>query len=127
MSRPSRDKIERLAYEIKDFMIRHELWMDTRIYFNGKALSTDDGNGHYAYNDPAVDYVLEQVDPRQFFEYTGQNILCMSFEGPFYDVMNVYVPVSYYNIVETEFSGILRKYGLIYELGHPWNLSTFEI
>ena len=119
-------QIEKLAYEIKDFLIRHEMWCDVRIYFNGKALSTDDGSGHYAYNDPNKDYVLEDVNPKDYFEYVGENILCMSFEGSFYELLNCYVPLSYYNSVEGEFRGILRKYGLYYELGNAWNLSTFS-
>lgn len=127
MSRPTKKQLEKLAYEIKDFMIRHGLWQDARIYFNGKALSTDDGNGHYAYNDPNTDYVIENADPEQFFQYVGDKILCMSFEGPMYELLNMYVPTSYYNRVESEFSEILKKYGLYYELGHTWNLATFEI
>lgn len=118
-------QIEMLAYEIKDFLIRHEMWCDVRIYFNGKALSTDDNNGHYAYNDASKDYVLENVNPKDYFEYVGENILCMSFEGSFYELLNGYVPMSYYNSIEGEFRGILLKYGLHYELGNAWNLSTF--
>jgi hypothetical protein len=125
MKKPSPAQIEKLAYEIKDFLIRHVMWCDVRIYYNGKALSTDDGKGHYAYNDPDTNYVLENIDPKDFFKYVGENILCMSFEGPFYELVNCYVPIGYYNRVEGEFRRILQKYGLGYELGHAWNLSTF--
>lgn len=44
-----------------------------------------------------------------------------------YELLNMYVPMSYYNSVEAEFRDILKKYGLSYELGNTWNLSTFEI
>lgn len=117
-------RIEELAYEIKKFLIKHEMWIDVRIYFNGKALSTDYGNNNYAYNDSNVDYIIEDVKPNDYFEYVGDNILCMSFEGPFYELLNGYVPYSYYDKVEGEFRNILSKYGLYYELGHPWNLSV---
>lgn len=69
---------------------------------------------------------LENVNPKDYFEYVGENILCMSFEGPLYELLNCYVPLSYYNSVEGEFRGILQKYGLYYELGNAWNLSTFS-
>ncbi len=118
------ERIEELAYEIKEFLIKHEMWIDVRIYFNGKALSTDDGNSNYAYNDPNVDYIIEDVKPNDYFEYVGDNILCMSFEGPFYELLNGYTPYSYYDQIEGEFRNILSKYGLYYELGHPWNLSV---
>lgn len=117
-------RIEELAYEIKEFLIKHEMWIDVRIYFNGKALSTDDGSGNYAYNDPKINYVIEDVKPTDYFKYVGENILCMTFEGPFYELLNGYVPYSYYDKVEGEFRKILSKYGLYYELGDTWNLAT---
>lgn len=116
------EAIETLAYEIREFLLKHELWQDVRIYFNGKALSTDDGNGRYAYNDPDTIFILEDQDPRRYFEYVG-DILSMSFEGPLYDVLNYYSPATYCDKINNEFLGILGKYGLYYELGHAWNLS----
>lgn len=119
------EKIEKLAYEIREFLIKHKLWQDVRIYFNGKALATDDGNGNYAYNDPDKLFVLDDMDPRQYFEYVG-DYLSMSFEGPLYDVMNWYAPVKYCNEITAEFNRILGKYGLYYEMGNAWNLSLFR-
>ena len=52
-------QIEKLAFEIRNFLLERGLWVDTAIYFNGKAISTSDGNGHYAYNDPAKLIILE--------------------------------------------------------------------
>jgi hypothetical protein len=118
------ETIEKLAFEIRDFLLKHELWQDVRIYFNGKALSTDDGNGHYAYNDPDTVFVLENKDPRRYFNYVG-DYLSMSFEGPFYEVLNYYAPASYCDKINNEFLGILGKYGLYYELGNAWNLSLY--
>lgn len=121
------EELEKLAYEIKDFLIRHELWSDVRIYFNGKALDTSDGDGRYAYNDPSANYVIEDIKPEDYFEYVGENILCMSFEGPLYELLNGYTTAAHYDCVEGEFRAILKKYGLSYELGNAWNLCTFSL
>lgn len=114
-------KIEKMAKEIRDFLIKHELWEDVRIYFNGKAYATDDGKGNYSYNDPNKLYVLEDVDPRDYFEYVG-DILSMSFEGGLYDLLNYEFGKTY-----NEFNELIKKYGCYYELGNAWNLSLYEI
>ena len=114
-------QIEGLAYEILRFLLDHELWQDVTIYFCGKALSTDDRHGNYAYNDPSRVFVLENLNPKDYFPYVG-SILSMSFEGPLYDVLN-YGPFD----LEAEFSALLAQHGLYYELGNTWNLTLCEI
>ena len=58
----TRAQIEKLAREIRKFLLDRGMWIDTTIYFNGKAFSTDDRNGHYYYNDPSHLVVLEDED-----------------------------------------------------------------
>ena len=113
-------QIEKLAYEIRNFLLKRGMWIDTTIYFNGKAISTSDGNGHYAYNDPTKLFVLENQDPKRYCEYAG-GVLSMTFEGDFYAVMNY----GYRPKVLDEFWDLLGKYGLHYELGHAWSLSVY--
>lgn len=114
-------KIEQLAFEIRKFLLDWEMWVDVTIYFNGKAISTDDRNGHFGYNDPEKLFVLEDMDPKKYIEYAG-GILSMSFEGDFYDVVN------YYEVAPAmdQFVEILEKYGCYYELGNAWNLSVYQ-
>lgn len=119
----TKKNIEKLAMQIRNLCIKHEVWIDTIIYFNGKAISTDDGDGHYGYNDPAKLYVREDMNPKDYFEYVG-DILSMSFEGPLYDIFNY---GSNYGGFLDEFNRLLKQYGLYYELGNAWNLSLFEI
>lgn len=118
------EEVEKLAYEIREFLIKHELWQDVRIYFNGKALATDDGNGNFGYNDPDKLFILEDQDPRKYFEYVS-DYLSMSFEGPLYDVLNCYAPFEYCNKIHEQFSKIIGKYGLYYEQGHAWSLTLY--
>ncbi len=114
-------QIEALAKEIRQFLLDHDLWVDVTIYFNGKAFSTSDGLGHYYYNYPEHLVVLEDEDPHDYFEYVG-DILSMSFEGAFYEIINHYRAAISNRIME-EFDAVLEKCGLYYELGDPWNLT----
>lgn len=121
----TKPQIRKLAKEIRKFLLDHEMWVDTTIYFNGMAYSTDDRCGHYYYNDPEHLIELPDQDPKKYFEYVGP-YLSMSFEGDFYDVMNDYLGKYGYDLQE-QFVEILRKYDLYYELGNTWNLSVYDI
>lgn len=116
--------IRKLAKEIRQFLLDNEMWIDTRIYFNGMAYATDDGK-HYYYNDPEHLVELQDEDPKRYTEYAGP-YLTMTFEGPFYEVMNGYMGRLGYRL-EEEFHALLRKYGLYAEMGHAWDLSVYEI
>lgn len=124
----TKNEIEALAVEIRSFLLKHDLWIDTTIYFNGKAFSTDDRQGHYYYNDPDHLIVLEDQDPRRCFEYVG-DILSMSFEGDFCGCLNDYgeYGAKFDRQIQDEFSAILKKHGLYYELGNHWNLTVYPI
>lgn len=130
MNRLTESQIEELAKEIRQFLLDNNLWVDVNIYFNGKAFSTSDRNGNYYYNDQNHLVVLEDQDPKNYFKYVAEpNVLSMSFEGDFCGCLNFYneYGVAFDNKVQKEFSDILAKYGLYYELGHHWNLSCYYI
>lgn len=118
--------IENLAAEIREFLIAEEMWQDVTIYFNRKAFSTyDKMNGKYYYNDREHLVVLEDEDPKRYFEYVNpDHILSMSFEGPVYEVVNHWPG---YDSIRKRFDAIFEKYGLYYELGNTWNLSCYYI
>ena len=114
----TKKNIESLAAEIRQFLIDHEIWTDTTIYFNGQALSSDHED------------VLEAQDPSDYFEYVASpHILSMSFEGPLCGCLNHYgeYGAEFDNLIVEGFSRILGRYGLYYELGNHWNLSCYEV
>ena len=121
--KPTKAQIEKLAKEIRQFLLDRDMWIDTRIYFNGKAFSTDDGQGHYYYNDPDHLVVLENEDPLRYTEYAG-DILTMTFEGPLYESLNYGDYGDNQWQTEEDLTDIFRKYGLYYELGNTWNLTA---
>ena len=115
---------EELATEIFNWLNDKEMWVDIHIYFNGKCWSTNNQNHtEFCYNERR--YFEYEAEPTDYFEYVREpNILSMSFEGVFYDVLNGYV--SGCVKLEEEFRNIFDKYGVYYELGNAWNLSCFD-
>ena len=82
--RLTEERIEKMAVEIRAFLLEHGIWQDTDIYFNGKRFTTrDPETKKYYYNDPEKLFVEDNQNPRDYFEYVADDhILSMSFEGP---------------------------------------------
>ena len=117
---------KQLATEILDYLVRNGMWVDTRIYFDGKVWdSYNKETGEFHYNE--MDKVYEgQADPKDYFDYVAEpHILSMSFEGGFYDVLNGTSERAVK--LQEQFSNILKKHGLYYELGYQWSLSVYEL
>jgi hypothetical protein len=119
-------KAERCAFEIINFLIRHHLWQDTSVYVNGKRYGCYDGE-HYRY-DNTWDCVFREdnMNPKDYVEYTS-DFLTMTFEGPFYDIVNYNHSAKYCDRLLGEFADILKKYNKYYELGYAWSLSLHNI
>lgn len=82
--RLTEERIEKMAVEIRAFLLEHGIWQDTDIYFNGKRFTTrDPETKKYYYNDPEKLFVEDNQNPRDYFEYVADDhILSMSFEEP---------------------------------------------
>ena len=128
MTRKQKEKRnERLAKAIRRWLLDRDMWIDTTIFFNGKAFSTADyEHENFYYNDKDNLIVLENEDPRKYFKYVNpDHILSMSFEGPLYDVLNGYCDGCLE--LEERFRKLLEKHGVYYELGDAWNLTCVEM
>ena len=51
----------------------------------------------------------------------------MTFEGPFYDVINYHLSAKYCDKIIEEFNDILKKYKAYYELGYAWSLAVYPM
>ena len=120
-------KEEKLARDIIDFLLKHEIFDDTFIYVNGKRYGTCDGEGHYNYGTNSWDkvYVEDDKDPKNYFEWAGP-YLSLSFEGPLYDIVNCNWEFESFQKLEAEFSEIFHKHGFYYELGNAWNCTAVK-
>ena len=118
------ERLESLACDIYNYLLKYEMWVDVSIYYDGKRMSSSrerDGRWDFNYNgDP---FIEEGKDPRDYFEYVAENhIISMSFEGPFYDVMNYQG-----GAILDGFDKLLAKHGLWYERGDAWNITLYEM
>ena len=113
MGRLTPEQIEELAVEIRTFLLNHDMWVDTVIYFNGKCFSTydyDRETGKFYYNDPEHLVVRDNEDPRDYFEHVADDHML------------------YYGsdmAIKRQFDKIFEKRGIYYELGDHWNLTCY--
>lgn len=116
---------ERCALDIIRWLIKHEMWIDTCIYANGKRFTCYDGE-HYQYgNTWDCVFVEENMNPKDYIEYSG-DFLTMSFEGPLYEVLNDYYPTKLCDKYRAELNAICEKYNKYWELGYAWSLSLYN-
>jgi hypothetical protein len=101
-------KIEELAKKIELLIKYHNVWSDVRIYYNGKAVCSNDG-------------FIPEINVKDYLEYGNPDTISMSFEGPLYEVIN-YTGGRFLD----DFNDIIKSYGYYYEQGHAWNLALFE-
>ena len=118
--------MELLAKDIYEWCQENDLWGDNIIYFNGKAWSSSSTwNGAKGKKIAEDLYEYEDKNPLDYLEYCNPGTLSMSFEGSLNYVLNGY---SYGWVkLEEKFSKLFEKYGLYYEMGYSWSLSTYEI
>lgn len=115
-SKLTKAKIERMAMDIAKFLEDNGLNTDLAIYYNGDSI-------HYDSNGKATS---KKDNPAKYFDYVPENhILSMSFEGPFYEVMNDGGKRNW--DLQEKFYRLLKKYGVYSELGNSWNLSVYPI
>ena len=114
--------IEELATDIENFLRKNEMLSDVCIYFNNKRK-----HWYTKWTGEELELVCkeeEDISPLNYFEYANpMHILSMSFEGPFYEVMNGWRSRDFK--LQDKFQKILDKYSVYYELGSSWNLSCF--
>ena len=123
-----RGNLGNLAKKIMKFLVKHYAEEDTLIYVNGYRVSYAGRDWHadhekFDWNKIVVE---ENMDPKRYFEYAGK-YLSMSFEGPFYDILNYDWEFGSCEKIEKEFSELLNKFGFYYELGNAWNLTLAKL
>lgn len=118
-------RLESLAQEIYQWLLSHEMWIDTSIYYDGKRMSTSRKTGdkwEFRYN--GEPFIEEGMDPRNYFDYVAKNhIVSMSFEGPLCHLLAYGVGGEK---LRNEFHAIFDRRALYFELGDHWNLTVYE-
>lgn len=130
MTKAIEKRNERLAKAIRSFLLKNDLWIDTYIFFNGKCYGTsykdENGKEHFVYNDK--EHLVEyEADPSKYVEYYNKEGITMIFECDLYDVINYAWESRELSKLKKEFDAIFEKYGVYYEQGYAWSLSTAEL
>ena len=122
----------KLAWDIYQWCVKNDLWDDNTIYFDGHAItnciqwgSSEKANALLCPDPRAKLYYFKDKNPRDYFEYVNPEGLSMSFEGSLNHVLNAYTPG--WAKLEEEFRKIFARHGCYYEMGHSWNLTTYDL
>lgn len=105
---------EVLANMIKDFLITNEVAGGVTIYFNEKAYRWNSDGSGYTF--------LKDIKASNYFEGANDELVSMSFEGVFYDVINR----TYGGFIADKFDKLLEQNGYYYDFYNSWNLSIYE-
>ncbi len=117
-----------LAMDIYNFCRKNEIWDDTAIYFDGKALASwSEWHGENGVKVADALYLYEDKNPRDYMEYINPDGLSCAFDCNFglHTLVNDWGAT--FPSMYDAFSNIFEKYGLYYELGHSWYLTTAEL
>jgi len=116
-------KIEKMAVEIREFLLKHGMWQDVNIFFNRKMFSQHDpADDRFYYNDRNHLVEMEDVNPSDYFKYVNpDHILSMSFDGRVYEMIHYGTKPE----IMKKFDEIFEKYGVYYQLGDYWNFTCY--
>ena len=102
--------------KIESWMKKNGLLYAVRMYFNNKCYCWYDGEKR----------IITDIKGSEYFEYANDDTISISFEGPFYNVMNYAYDKKEWDRLESEFTKIVGSFDCWYELGNAWNLSIYE-
>lgn len=115
----TRESVEKLALNIYEWLISHNIWQDVSIYYNNRRMSTGakiDGKWEFRYNGKA--YIEDGINPLQYFPCCLHNhVMAMSFEGPLCEIL-------YYGTnpaLSEEFHKLLADHDCYFEFNDHWN------
>ncbi|MAH48514.1 hypothetical protein CMI37_21995 [Candidatus Pacearchaeota archaeon] len=100
-------KKTKVAKTIERFLKKYDLDYDVRIYFSGKC---------WDYDSSGKKTVIEDIKASDYFEYANDDTISMTFEGPFYEIINEYCGYA----LRDEWDA-LDFDGYYMEQGHAWN------
>lgn len=110
LTKKNEKKNEKLANDIAQLMLKNDVALDTRIYFNNKCIK--DGIE-----------IVENIKGSTYFEYANDETVSMSFEGAMYHIIN---HGTNKKIME-KFDKMFEKHGFYYQLGYAWSLSAYPM
>lgn len=120
----TKEKNEKLMFEIMEYLKKHNMFFDVGFYTNGKMYTNVDGytrtKGEVKKHN-GIEYVdWGERDVTEYVKYNNPSTVTMTFEGGFYEEFN-------YGNGQAFLEGIAEKYGLYPEQGYAWSVTFYEI
>lgn len=114
--------LERMAHKVRKWLLKNGMWVDIKIYYNGKSIGTYDYETKKFYYDEDKYYEKNPDKPQDYFHVPEDTPFAMSFEGVFCHFLS-------YGVGRTpaklqSFKAIFEEYGLKYMINDHWNLYT---
>lgn len=107
-----KENLENLGREIGILLKKYDCQKDVSIYFNNKKMTFKESDW----------LLLDGFNPKDYTEYANEETITMTFEGYFYEVVNVGELPNLLN----KFIKLINEFGYYYEMGSAWNLALYE-
>lgn len=122
------ENMKSIATELMDYFQKEDLWYETIIYVAGERYFSDGWNAEKEHNakrcttaNGTVYFVEENINVKDYIEYSNPDTITLAFEGPLYTVIDNNLDFAF--DLDKKF---LDEYGLYFELGYQWSMSAYE-
>ena len=127
--KPTKKSLEKTAFDIMDFLDKQDMWYEVCIYVNNKRFFSA-GHGSNIENKTTKAetkkgtpyWIEENINVKEYLEYSNPNGISLSFEGPLYDKINY----DDYDFVQKMTNKFLDKYNMYFDMGNAWNMSAWD-
>jgi hypothetical protein len=104
-----------------------ERWLMDNGMDNHVSIYFDDERWSYGWDGTKDKVVENNIKASRYFTYADDDTISMAFEGPLYEVLNLYRNDEEALRMHSEFSELLNEYGYFFEKGNAWNCTACKI
>lgn len=112
-----------LLKDLINLLQKENCFQDTCIYIDDKRYFSEKCSWHtnQHFDDELNLWYQDNIDVKDYIEYSNPDTLTVTFEGPLYHALN------YDNgNMETKLNHLFKKYGLYFEYGYAWSFTLYD-
>ena len=125
MKQTKNARMEKLAMELIDLLIEHDMYIDGPSYVNNKVLSPTRDRIDVERLPPKQNsfFVTDNVNVTPRIEYANPDTITLTFEGPLYTALNYYDQ----SHIRDKLDELFLHYHLYAEQGHAWSMALYPV
>ena len=125
MKQTKNARMEKLAMELIDLLIEHDMYIDVTIYVNNEMWSATRDRNDIERHTPKQNtfFVTDNVDVSKRIEYANPDTITLTFEGPLYAALNYYDQ----SHIHDKLDKLFLRYRLYAEQGHAWSMALYPV